>query len=750
MFGGLFSFVLLGFCKMKKLPRFFAVSFFSLLLCAVTNSILSCADINTDAYVFQSTSSLVSGGTKDVRLVVSSNANLLSVRASRTIAPAAYDSELLNFYLGGKNVGTGENLAIQKVEFVANANSTNSGTITVPLNSYNYQLVLLAIPKETEVSLTSNTYVSNIASLAVLAGSSTADLRYSGDSAVNFYLSSEGLTGLGGYSIDFYLKDWSSASLAAKDENNSGLLVVSNVSISLRTLVGDSTVSGTSVTGKRFTSATSESTAISYEKDSVMPGTYYLCVSFSYGDKSFVYSDKIIILPYQTTTATIGIPDILQNIPAAPTEFAQGYAVPENEESDYYRVIFSWEDNSNTETGFEIQFLDVTDFTTITTETENSEETWNSISSEQITSYSTEFDGSSSWYAGSLARNSTAAVFYMPLGKRYLARIRSVNNDIGASPWCYASSEAVSISIPAGTSTATNLYLSYAETVTGKAFDTAIINLFRVTYNLVGGTISPAIATTYYFDQIAGGAPILTPDGYSRNGTAVYGKKAISLSNGSLDWSGWAIESVDGEKYPFAFTKCTSESVYDASTTYYIDRKRTDEGLSEKDINGNEYTYVALTPQPTEFDDYTGFYVNYWTTEGILANYIGYKNLSLYAIYTDDESGTESTDYSIKENLSISVFADGSSRTIENYSFTAPSTTANFTLTYRYVTETFTYDSISLTLTENGGSEIGNYTPTSNAFSFSPANLSKGFYTLTIKATKLGSEFRTSLIMILE
>ena len=243
------------------------MSVFSFLLCLVAGSVFSCSDINTDAYIFASTSTLINSGTKNVRLLVSSNANLLSSSASRTIAPAAYDSAQLNFYLGGKNVGTGANLTIQQVDFVASEDSPSSGTIIVPLNSYNYQLVLLAVPKSTEVTISSNTYASSLAPLAVLAGTATADLRYNNDSEVNFYLSSNGLTGNGGYDIQFYLKNWSAASLNATDSENSDIRVVGNVSLELRTLSGDASVSGTEITGKSFASATSAVSAVSVLSD---------------------------------------------------------------------------------------------------------------------------------------------------------------------------------------------------------------------------------------------------------------------------------------------------------------------------------------------------------------------------------------------------------------------------------------------------------------------------------------------------
>ncbi|MBR0030679.1 MAG: hypothetical protein IJP61_00095 [Treponema sp.] len=731
----------------KKAFKFFTVSIFSFL----TAILISCEHINTDAYLFESTNSIMTSGIKNVKLIVSSNANLFSVRKTRTIAPSAYDASELNFYLGGKNIGSGDNISVQKVEFIASEDSDSSGIIIAPLNSYNYQLVLLAIPKTTSISLSSSTYVASIASSAVLAGSTTADLRYNNNSAVNFYLSSEGLTGKGAYAINFYLDNWSAKSLATNDPGNSNVSVIDNVSIGLYDKRGENVVSGTSLVSQIFSGATSASSTFSYTNSSVDSGTYDLCVTFYYNDKTFVYSDKIIILPYQTTSATIAIPDILQVVPASPSNFKQGYLLPENEDSNYYKAAFSWSDNSNTETGFEIQLLDISDTPSITVASENNADTWSLASSTKITTYSSDFEGGNNWYALSLSRNSSGAVFYLQLGKRYLARIRSVNNDIGGSEWCYASSENVSLTIPAGDSTATSLILTYDETISATSFDSAIINLFKITYNLVGGTLSPVIAKTYYFNQSSSGIPVLTPDGTTTNDEEIYGNSLVSLSYGELEWSYWAINNVDGEKYPSSFTQCTSVSDYDVNTTYYTQYTRTSQGLSSTDINGNSYIYLVAEEQPDSFSDYTNNYYNYYTTDGIQTNYIGYNNLSLYAQYKDDDSGNAvTTDYSIKTNLSFSVLADGSACSINNYMFTVPTGSSSVIMSYSYNTSEFTYDSVSLTLTENGGSEIGTYSPSSGVFSFSPSALSSGIYTLTITAMKSGSEFRTSLFMILE
>lgn len=736
--------------KMKNVTKF-AVSIFSLL----TVLFAACSDIETDAFVFYSESELVERGLRQFTFDVSSKSALLKVSSAtdsqRTITPAAYNSSELKFYLGGKNVGSGETLAVQEVAFVPNENSSSSGTITVPLNSYNYQLTLIAIPAATEITLTSSTYISGIVQYAVLAGSTTADLRYNNDSAVDFYLSSNGLSGAGNFDIDFYLSNWSEASIAIRNPGKSGSpAVVNDVKIALYTLSG-SLVSGTSTT-QALASCTSQATAFSYEGSSIKAGTYELCVEFSYNDKTFVYSDQIIILPYQTTSAVIGIPDILQVVPTAPTDLRQSYMLPDNDNTDFYKVIFEWEDNSNTETGFELQLLDTAEFG-ISASFENDEDSWSSVSSTYITSYSTDFYGSSEWYAGSLERNSTFAVFYVPLGGRYLARIRAVNNDIGGSEWCYASSDSVSVTLPSGTATAESASLSYDKKVTGTAFPDGRINLYRLKYNLVGGSISPSsLNTVQYVCQTAAGTEILSPDG-----------SLVIVQNGDSLWKAWAISSIDGETYPLSYTRCTSADQYNASTTYYGRVSRTDErvsalNLSATDINGDTDTYIEYETQPTQaqFSNSNGWQ-NYWLCDDVLKNYLGYQNLSLYALYEDDDGTSEGKDYSIKSNINISISVGSEEMTLENRSFTVTQrSSSTLYVNYDYksgaaLSASNPYTSVTLIVSEEGGSEIGSYTATARQVSIPMTTFSSGKdYMLTIKAVKNGSTYSQTVFMSVE
>ena len=709
-------------------------SFFSLLA-------FSCSDISTDAYVFEKGESVISGN--EVKLYVSSKSALFSNSSSRQIVPAAYNSSDLNFYIGGivrHTKNQTENVVVQKVPFTASEGSDNAGTVTAKLEALTYELTLLAIPASIDtISLTETTYIYDLIDKAVLFGKATADLKYNDGEQVNFYLSSDSLSGSGEYDLKIYLKDWSSKSLATIDSDTNAS-VISSVSIGLYKLSSSSSVSGTFVENQDFTNALAESGAVPYINSSVEAGTYDFVITFYYNGKSFVYSDKIIILPYQKTSATLAIPDILQVVPDAPSDFKQGYLLPSSDESDYYRLCFEWEDNSNTETGFEIQLMDVSENQNATASSLNNEDFWNlNSSAENTRSFTNSFDGNSDWFAGSLSRNSTEAIFYMLLGKRYYARIRAINNDSGASEWIYAESDSVSITIPAGGSTAENALLSYAQNFNSTAFNSPIINLFRLKYNLSGGSISPALATVYYFDQIIGGNPIMAADGSSAV-SAYNSGNPVTLTKGSLNWANWACNSVDGRAYQNSFVRCASVSDYDASVTYYVPWNQ------DADVNGSTIIYEVADPQPQGFAENS--YANYYVNSGLPANYVGYKNLSLYAVFEEENPESTITDYSIKTNLGFVASADGASLPVSGYSFEISASATSFSLAYNYTTSAFVYDSVSLSISENGGSEIGTYTPVGQTFTIPVSVFAAGSsYMLTIKASKNGGTYTAILLM---
>lgn len=750
---------------MKKNLRFLAVLIFSLLCLAV---FAGCSDISEDAYVFDSTSTAYETSIKNITIRASSKTGMVRFTSSaRSLVPGAFSSSELNFYIGGQNLIDNSKLTVQKVIFEPSESSANVGTITVPFNSYNYQFVLAAVPATSDSTIIStDTYIESILDYAVLSGVAAADLRYStGNTTVNFYLTSDGLKGKGGFDIKLYLKDWSDESKNAFDAINNWN-VLDKVEVALYKLEAPrQTLDGAVSPAVSFSSRFSEDTAYRFEASGITPKCYELVVTFSRDGKNYDFSDKIFILPCQTTTATIGIPDVLDNEPEAPANLKQGYVAPESEDSNYFKTVFTWTDNSNTESNFEIQLMDVSSNENVLASTVDSltnaelETLWAENSTVDNTfSYDENFYGKKIaddtrpvWYAGNLGLNSEYAVFTMPLGKRYLARIRSVN-PVGGSSWCYSVSAATSVNLPYGSTTAESDSLSGVKTLSAKAFSTKIVNLYRLAYYLADGAFTvPSIPTIYYFSQANGGNAIMIPDGM--NCVAAYNSgNEIILKNGDLAWSHWAVNSVSGIDYPHVFTNCASGETVDNTVTYYVTKDIT----ASPDVNGSIIGYEIANPQPAAHDG------NYYIDTKVPVNYTNYKNLSLYAVYETPSSPVIIDDsYDMADNLNFSASANGTGtqpslaidegdvikiiRTDGNY------ITSSLDLRYNYKNGvTFVYDSVTLKLTKKGGTELANYSDSGQSFRIPLTERDAGSYTATMYASKSGKNYQYSFTIVLK
>lgn len=669
---------------------------------------ISCSDISTgsDATVASGyTDATASATAKALTLNVKSDSDLIDfssselTEAGRMIVPAALDSTKVKFYLGGRDLVTGSDIDVQEVSFVGKTigtggsatTSTTEGTVTVNLEASNYRFTLVAVLSNTTVT---GTALSDYVSKAVLIAYATADLRYTEEAAaVNFVLMSDGISGTGSLDLKVYLDNWSAESLALKVNDTD--LVVAKATIGLYDIETGNAVASTAVTPFDLSAATSSATAISYTggeaASSLNAGTYDLTVTFTIKSGSkYIYSDKLVILPNQKTEDTIAIPEVIELPPAAPENFEIGYIAPSYSDSDYYKVVFNWDDKSKNEQYFEIQLYDVTsDTDNITPESKNNEASWGSSTTSNTTSYSYTFygmktDKGPSWYAGSLNRNNEAAVFYMPLAKRYLARIRAVNQ-AGESAWAttqiaasdnrYSKPAATEYTIAQGLSTAENASLSSAETRNDSStpavieFNTDVINLFRIRYELSGGAFEGGSKTTvYYFDQLKAGNPIMIPDGTSTvslatgvkntDSTIYNGGAALALKYGTGEaartWTSWKINSISGAAYPSNYEQCSAGGDPATGTTYYTKSSTT----AAADINGSTTTYGVAATQPTGTGSLT---TDYYTIDG-LAPYLGFSNLVLYASYSSSKFGVtikNVADYTIEKNLKIVATVSG-------------------------------------------------------------------------------------------
>ena len=698
---------------------------------------------------------------------LSSESEIAKSIAARTIAPTALDGTSgLKFYLGGLNKVTAEKLYATNVTFVGDTGSKTKGKVTVDLEPSNYSFTLVALLEAdaTAAGITSTTEVSSLLDKAVLVGYANADLRYPKEAAkVNFYLSSDGLAGTGSVDFKFYLDTWSDSSKAQKiggEGSNKDNNVISDATIKLTTYRTNQLVTGTDSTGVNFTDKYGSDATIAYNSSTLTAlstltaGTYNIVVSFTKDGRVYSYSDDVKVLPSQTTSATIGIPDLLVAAPEAPTAFVQTYAEPAANDSDNYYLYFTWADNSKTEQYFEVQLFDITG-TTIAVDAENKEETWTDSTVANTYSYTTDFYGlkdtsKPSWYAGSLQKNNTFAAFYMPLGKRYLARIRAVS-EAGESKWVYAqnptSDDPVSITLSVSEVTAEDVKLAASKTLTGKKFVTNIINLYRISYMPNGGSFESAQQTVFYFSQTADGTAIMCPDGTATNAAPYASNATISLKQGNIFWTNWKINQTSGKTYPSEFKQFAKDSdTFDSSKLYYVSAT-----LTEADINGNTSYYSIAPTQPTSKEQADGKYYN----TGIPQNYKGFSNLILYANYTKNTFGVQidnpednlfSTNYEITVTGSGTGTAPGITISSTNKNSGAckiERTGTGYTLTLAKWTFTakgdakVTYSKITGELFEMGTNagdvSKGCYTASSNQIDMGLTTLTAGKYKLIFK-----------------
>ena len=144
--------------------------------------------------------------------------------------------------------------------------------------------------------------------------------------------------------------------------------------------------------------------------------------------------------------------------------------------------------------------------------------------------------------------------------------------------------------------------------------------------------------------------------------------------------------------------------------------------------------------------------MNYYVDDNVMSKYLGFDNLSLYAVYKNENGGQTGFDYSIKENLIISASVDATSLSIVNRNINIPSSGTTLRITMQYKQGAgFIYDSLSLIVSEDGKSEVGTYTPEDLTFAIPISTFTAGTdYTVKLKAVKAGQTFTRSYFMEVE
>ena len=438
------------------------------------------------------TITLVATGDEDaIRFPVANNGISASIVAGTTAA------NMLKYYLFYTNEVTGDTTEpTAPLVFTASATSPNIGTVPLVIADGYYTFKLYAT--KTEVATINE---SNVKAAALFLGQTQADLRTSTDT-VTFYLTSDTLAGNANVNIGLKTTGWGvptgytvSAQITKKTDGS----VVQGSGGASGGIASPITLDANNVT------AGSEQ----YKQTAVPAGTYNFEVIFrnTGTGKSYIWSDTIIVSPNndiaKNDVNTVAIPEVIELPPAAPTDFNATFKDPDATSAEYYQVEFTWlADSSINESYFEIQLLEVPNAATWSSvlpvpgthnpaEADDGSDDWNlasmSATAGDITTYGRDFYGNESqnWVAGSLRKNNNWAIVALPLGKRYLARIAAVN-DAGPSRYCYvdfANANVPAATIPPAGETIAQGFNKFAA-------DAKVINRYRLTYNLLGGTVT--------------------------------------------------------------------------------------------------------------------------------------------------------------------------------------------------------------------------------------------------------------------
>lgn len=625
---------------------------------------------------------------RDITIIATGESDLIkfpTASGSRSILADSLDAEAMFFYISYKNkIGSSETSTYVKdpLHFTAqDSDHPNIGTVPLTLEDSYYEFTLFATKEEITGLTGAATDIDKIKTKALLKGTTSADLRTSYD-RVHFYLTPDGLPGLSSANLNLFTTGWS---LETDHPGYSWTAELRNTETN--SVITDSSRNGTTLP----TAAAADDTTYEYTITGVTAGTYNFVVTFTKETQSYTWSDKIIFLSNNPIIQDIAIPDIIEKEPEAPTDFCVSFKDPLSKESDYYYAGFSWTDNSNNESYFRIELAKLgpaaTPFgatptiLTSTTEWGSTSDTTSYIykngvtNDDNILKYGYDFVGNQeSWVDGSLHKNSTFAIIKLPLGDRYLARICAVN-DAGDSTFCY-------------------IDLSTGATLTGHddftkfAADTTTINRYRLTYELMGGTITYA----------AGGTstdPII--EYRTQN-------NAANADAGSFDAGG---DIVDG-----SYVNASIASSTDVLTADIMNPKTDTDTIESLVRNENSWTYWKKDASNAVLPG--GLYgATEYTATYDPADYTGYTNLNLFACYRVDSADVtinDLTKYNITaSNISVSgTGVDSTELATKSYvKFNISTASAAIvTWTVGYTTEQttlgITWDKVRLSVTKQG------------------------------------------------
>lgn len=420
---------------------------------------------------------------------------------ARSIMPDAFTTaDTLSYYLYGK-ASNGEEKEWTSV-------TVENGKFTLDVEPYNWNLTL-AVTADAATKITEADELATVKGKAVLIGYAAVDLTRHANSA-SFTLKPDGLTTPGKVKLTTSLE----GSWTIPDSITTVKLGIYNLTNGKEVKYSDDNTTVVTVTKSAGTTIAFPSTFGDSSKD-LAPGTYTFKVEFldAKNECEAEWSDSIVILPGKTNDKPVAVPNVIGAKPAAATDFTASYVDGTKDITPgFYDVKFEWKGAACVnERSFEIDLLEVTGTKTVTAIPISDTEwaTAETDSGNKVVTYKSEVISDQLYVEGSLLANNTSLTMKLPLGKAYVARIRAVNR-AGSSDNAY---------VTVGTGKGTE-----------KVFEGTFINLFRIRYNLQGGTYTPD-------GETAQTAPIVD---YASKETAYRVPDATNtLVKNNISWTKW-------------------------------------------------------------------------------------------------------------------------------------------------------------------------------------------------------------------
>lgn len=501
---------------------------------------------------------------------------------ARSIMPDAFTTaDTLSYYLYGK-ASNGEE---KKWTLV----TVDAGKFSLDVEPYNWNLTL-AVTADAKTTIADADELATVKGKAVLIGYAAVDLTRHANSA-SFTLKPDGLTTPGKVKLTTSLE----GSWTIPDNIESVRLGIYN--FTKGTVVNYSDDSSTVVTATKSAGTIAFPSTFGDSSKDLAPGTYTFKVEFlnAKAECEAEWSDSLVILPGKTNDKPVAVPNVIGAKPAAATDFTASYVDGTKDITPgFYDVKFEWKGAACVnERSFEIDLLEVTGTKTVTAIPISDTEwaTAETDSGNKVVTYKSEVISDQLYVEGSLLANNTSLTMKLPLGKAYVARIRAVNR-AGSSDNAY---------VTVGTGKGTE-----------KVFEGTFINLFRIRYNLQGGTYTPD-------GETAQTAPIVD---YASKETAYRVPDATNtLVKNNISWTKWKKADntyVDTtEKYSgpanidlyACYTTDADVNIFNAAD-YKLDASWITVGKNNVALTGTDPSYTVSVSKADALDD-TGALI--WT-----------------------------------------------------------------------------------------------------------------------------------------